>query len=71
MMNGLNIARLLTLKAKANKMQKLNLITAALAGIGLGLLFIGAAENVFTSGECMLGGLTCALSFIVSITWEG
>lgn len=52
-------------------MQKLNLITAALSGAGLGLLFIGAVENVFNSGECLIGGLACALALIASITLEG
>ena len=52
-------------------MQKLNLITAGLSGAGLALLLIGAVENVFNSGECLIGGAVCALALIVSITWEG
>jgi len=52
-------------------MQKLNLITAGLSGGGLALLLIGAVENVFNSGECLIGGAACALAFIASITLEG
>ena len=52
-------------------MQKLNLITAAISGAGLALLLIGAVENVFNPGECILGGLACALALIASITLEG
>ena len=51
-------------------MQKLNLITAALSGGGLALLLIGAVENVFNTGECMLGGLACALALCYSISGE-
>jgi hypothetical protein len=51
-------------------MQKLNLITAILAGAGIGVLCIGAAENIFNPSECVVGGIACALSFIVSITWK-
>ena len=56
---------------KGLKMQKLNLITAGLSGGGLALLLIGAVENVFNSGECLIGGAACALAFIASITLEG
>lgn len=52
-------------------MQKLNLITAAVSGAGLALLLIGAVENVFNSGECLIGGLACAAALIASITLEG
>jgi hypothetical protein len=52
-------------------MQKLNLITAAISGAGLALLLIGAVENVFNSGECLIGGAVCAMALIISITWEG
>lgn len=51
-------------------MQKLNLITAALSGGGLALLLIGAVENVFTSGECMLGGVACFAALMFSIYAE-
>lgn len=51
-------------------MQKLNLITAALSGGGLALLFIGAVENVFNPGECILGGAVCALALCYSISGE-
>jgi len=49
------------------KMQKLNLITAALSGGGLALLLIGAVENVFNPGECILGGAVCCAAFVYSI----
>jgi hypothetical protein len=49
-------------------MQKLNLITAAISGAGLALLFIGAVENIFNPGECILGGAVCALALCYSIS---
>lgn len=51
-------------------MTKLNLITAALSGAGLALLIIGSVENVFTSGECMLGVAVCALALCFSLSGE-
>lgn len=51
-------------------MQKLNLILAGLSGAGLALLFIGAAENVFTIGECIVGGAACYLAGMVALFWE-
>ena len=51
-------------------MQKLNLITAGLSGAGLALLLIGAVENVFNSGECLVGGAVCAMALIYSISAE-
>ena len=51
-------------------MQKLNLLTAAIAGGGLALLLIGAVENVFNPGECIIGGAACALALIYSISAE-
>ena len=51
-------------------MQKLNLITAALSGGGLALLIIGAVENIFTSGECLIGGAVCCAAFVYSIYAE-
>lgn len=53
---------------RGNKMQKLNLITAALSGGGLAILIIGAVENIFTSGECLIGGAVCCAAFVYSIT---
>jgi hypothetical protein len=52
-------------------MTKLNLITAALSGAALALLFIGAVENVFNPGECILGGAVCALALMFSLNREG
>jgi len=49
-------------------MRKLNLIAAALAGAGLGLLFIGAAENVFNLTEVLIGGGVCCAAFVYSIS---
>lgn len=51
-------------------MQKLNLLTAALSGGGLALLLIGAVENVFNPGECMLGGAVCFAALMFSIYAE-
>jgi len=51
-------------------MTKLNLIIAALSGAALALLFIGAVENVFTSGECMLGGAVCFAALMFSLNRE-
>jgi len=49
------------------KMQKLDLITAALSGAGLALLFIGAAENIFNLTEVLIGGAICCAAFVYSI----
>jgi hypothetical protein len=51
-------------------MTKLNLITAAIAGGGLALLLIGAVENVFNSGECLIGGVVCFAALMFSISAE-
>ena len=51
-------------------MQKLNLITAALSGGGLALLLIGAVENVFNPGECILGGAVCFVALMFSLNRE-
>jgi hypothetical protein len=51
-------------------MKKLNLIAAALAGVGFGLLFIGAAENVFNLTEVLIGGAVCCAAFVYSISSE-
>jgi len=51
-------------------MTKLNLITAALSGGGLALLLIGAAENIFTSGECLIGGAVCFAALMFSLNRE-
>lgn len=51
-------------------MQKLNLITAAIAGGGLALLLIGAVENVFNPGECLVGGAVCFAALMFSIYAE-
>lgn len=51
-------------------MQKLNLITAAIAGGGLALLLIGAVENVFNPGECILGGAVCFAALMAAIYSE-
>jgi hypothetical protein len=55
---------------KGNKMKKLNLIAAALAGVGFGLLFIGAAENIFNLTEVLIGGAVCCAAFVYSISSE-
>jgi hypothetical protein len=49
-------------------MKKLNLIAAALAGIGFGLLFIGGAENIFNLTEVLIGAVVCCAAFVYSIT---
>lgn len=49
-------------------MQKLNLITAALSGVGLALLLIGAVQNVFNLAEFLVGGAFCCAAFVYSIT---
>jgi hypothetical protein len=49
-------------------MTKLNLITAALSGGGLALLFIGSAENIFNLTEVLIGGAVCCAAFVYSIT---
>jgi hypothetical protein len=67
--SALNVRHCLTFGANKT-MQKLNLITAALSGGGLALLIIGAVENVFTSGECLIGGVACALALIYSLSGE-
>ncbi len=51
-------------------MTKLNLITAALSGGGLALLIIGAVENIFTSGECLIGGAVCFAALMAAIYSE-
>lgn len=51
-------------------MTKFNLITAALSGGGLALLIIGAVENVFNTGECMLGGAVCFAALMFSLNRE-
>jgi len=51
-------------------MQKSNLIIAALSGAGLALLIVGSVENVFTSGECMLGGAVCFAALMFSLNQE-
>ena len=51
-------------------MQKLDLIIAALSGAALALLFIGAAENVFTSGECLIGGAVCFAALMFTLNRE-
>jgi hypothetical protein len=50
------------------KMQKLDLIIAALSGAALALLFIGAAENIFNLTEVLLAGAVCCAAFVYSIT---
>lgn len=52
-------------------MQKLNLITAALSGGALALLLIGAVENVFNPGECLIGGAACFAALMFSLSAEG
>jgi hypothetical protein len=49
-------------------MTKLNLITAALSGAALALLFIGAAENIFNLTEVLIAGAVCCAAFVYSIT---
>ena len=51
-------------------MQKLDLIIAALSGAALALLLIGAVENVFNPGECMLGGAVCFAALMFSLNRE-
>ena len=53
---------------RGNKMQKTNLIIAALSGAALALLFIGAAENIFNLTEVLLAGAVCCAAFVYSIT---
>lgn len=51
-------------------MQKLNLLIAALSGGALALLLIGAVENVFNPGECLIGGAVCFAALMFSIYAE-
>ncbi len=51
-------------------MKKLNLIAAALAGVGFGLLFIGAAENIFNLTEVLIGGAVCFAALMFSLNRE-
>lgn len=53
---------------RGNKMQKLDLIIAALSGAALALLFIGAAENIFNLTEVLFAGAVCCAAFVYSIT---
>ena len=55
---------------RGNKMQKLDLIIAALSGGGLALLIIGAVENIFTSSECLIGGAVCFAALMFSLNRE-
>lgn len=51
-------------------MKKLDLIIAALSGGGLALLIIGAVENVFNPGECLIGGAVCFAALMFSLNRE-
>jgi hypothetical protein len=51
-------------------MTKLNLITAALSGAALALLFIGAAENIFNLTEVLIGGAVCFAALMFSLNRE-
>jgi hypothetical protein len=63
-----DLASTIFAKHKVNKMQKTNLITAALSGAALALLFIGAAENIFNLTEVLIGGAVCCAAFVYSIS---
>ncbi len=47
-----------------------NIVIAALSGAGLALLIVGSVENVFTSGECLIGGAVCFAALMFSLNRE-